>query len=95
MKIKQKKIKETEKSTNEKEIELTYEELFERFVEYIQLNKIMSITQLSEQFHLSFKDILKKLRELENEGNFIVFQNDDKYFFLTQKEIYFLTKIFS
>ncbi len=55
----------------------------------------MSITELSEQFHLSFKDTLKKLRELENEGNLIGFQNDDEYFFLTQKEVYFLTKIFT
>ena len=77
----------------EEAIELTYDELFDRFVEYVQCNKIMSISELSSKLNLSEKETMKKLRDLENEGNIIGFQEGDEYFFLTQKEVDLLTNI--
>ena len=105
-KVKNKKIKE-EKNTilknsngikeelKDEEIELTYNNLFQRFIDYIQLNKTMRISEISNNFKLSVENTKIKLRELENEGNFIGCQEGDDYFFLTQKEIDLLSKIVS
>lgn len=80
----------------EESIELTYSELLDKFCDYVQNNKVVNIDALSQKFGITKEETIKKLREMEKEGETIGFvDSNGEYFFLTLKEIELLDKIFS
>ena len=75
---------------------LTYNEIFDRFCNYIIDNKFININEISSQLNISNEEALKKLREMEEEGNIIGFYDqNENYFYLTLKEMELLEKIFN
>ena len=77
-----------------KNSELTYNELLEKFCDYIQKNKLVSIEAISQKLNKSKEETIKFLRELENEGKTVGYLGDDgEYFYLTTKELDLLNKI--
>ena len=78
----------------EEEWKYTFNMLFDKFCEYIQKNKLVSIDAISEKLHKSKEDTIKFLRELEKEGKTQGFLGDDgEYFFLTMKELELLNNL--
>ena len=68
--------------------------LFDKFCEYIQKNKLVSVDAIAEKLNKSKEDTIKFLRELEKEGKTQGFLGDDgEYFFLTMKELELLNNI--
>ena len=91
------KKKETEADLKEDEaIELSYSELLDKFCDYVQKNKVVNIDALSQKFGTTKEETIKKLREMEKEGQTVGFvDSNGEYFFLTLKEIELLDKLFS
>lgn len=91
------KVKEDLKEEEEEQgIELTYSELLDKFCDYVQKNKVVNIDALSQKFGTTKEETIKKLREMEKEGQTIGFvDSNGEYFFLTMKEIELLDNLFS
>ena len=88
---KEEKIEERE---DNKKWKLTFDKLFDKFCEYIQKNKLVSIDAIAEKLNKTKEDTIKFLRELEKEGKTIGFVGDDgEYFFLTMKELDLLNNL--
>ena len=91
------KEKEEEIKQNEepkKNLNITSNLLFDKFCEYIQKNKLVSIYAMAEKLNKSKEDTIKFLRELEKEGKTQGFLGEDgEYFFLTMKELDLLNNI--
>ena len=91
------KEKEEEIKQNEepkKNLNITSNLLFDKFCEYIQKNKLVSIYAMAEKLNKSKEDTIKFLRELEKEGKTQGFLGDDgEYFFLTMKELELLNNL--
>ena len=91
------KEKEEEIKQNEepkKNLNITSNLLFDKFCEYIQKNKLVSIYAMAEKLNKNKEDTIKFLRELEKEGKTQGFLGEDgEYFFLTMKELDLLNKI--
>ena len=88
---------EEQEEENEEEIKnwkMTSNMLFEKFCEYIQKNKLVSVDAIAEKLNKSKEDTIKFLRELEKEGKTQGFLGEDgEYFFLTMKELELLNNI--
>ena len=83
-----------EKKEEEKNNILTYEILFDKFCDYVQKNKLVSIESISKKLNKTKDETIKFLRELENEGKTVGFMGEDgEYFYLTTKEIDLLNNI--
>ena len=91
------KEKEEEIKQNEepkKNLNITSNLLFDKFCEYIQKNKLVSIYAIAEKLNKSKEDTIKFLRELEKEGKTQGFLGEDgEYFFLIIKELDLLNNI--
>ena len=78
----------------EEEWKITFNMLFDKFCEYIQKNKLVSVEAIAEKLHKSKEETIKFLRELEKEGKTQGFLGDDgEYFFLTMKELELLNNL--
>ena len=78
----------------EKKRELTYNIIFDKFCDYIQKNKLVSVEAISEKLNKTKEETIKFLRELENEGKMVGFLGkDDEYFYLTTKELDLLNNL--
>ena len=88
---------EEQEEEDEEEIQnwkMTSNMLFDKFCEYIQKNKLVSVDAIAEKLNKSKEDTIKFLRELEKEGKTQGFLGDDgEYFFLTMKELELLNNI--
>ena len=94
--VKKEPTTEKEEKKEEEQVELSYAELLDKFCDYVQKNKVVNIDALSEKFGLSKENTIKKLREMEQEGQTIGFvDTNGEYFYLTMKEIDLLDKLFS
>ena len=83
-----------EKKEEEKNSILTYEILFDKFCDYVQKNKLVSIESISQKLNKTKDETIKFLRELEKEGKTVGFMGQDgEYFYLTTKEIELLNNI--
>ena len=83
-----------EKKEEEKNGILTYEILFDKFCDYVQKNKLVSIESISQKLNKTKDETIKFLRELEREGKTVGFMGEDgEYFYLTTKEIDLLNNI--
>ena len=83
-----------EKRKEEKNNVLTYEILFDKFCDYVQKNKLVSIESISQKLNKTKDETIKFLRELEKEGKTVGFMGEDgEYFYLTTKEIDLLNNI--
>ena len=81
------------KSKNEQE-GLTYNALFDKFCDYIQKNKLVSVESISQKLNKTKEETIKFLRELENEGKLVGFLGaDGEYFYLTTKELDLLNNL--
>ena len=84
-------IKEKEK---QKKRELTFKLVFDKFCDYIQKNKLVSIDAISKKLNKTKEETIQFLRELENEGKTVGFLGaDGEYFYLTSKELDLLNNI--
>ena len=85
---------ETEEKKQQKKRELTFKLIFDKFVEYIQKNKLVSIDEIAKKLNKTKDETVKFLRELENEGKTVGFVGEDgEYFYLTSKEFDLLNNI--
>ena len=85
---------EREEIGKERDWKMTFNILFDKFCEYIQKNKLVSVDAISEKLHKSKEETIKFLRELEKEGKTQGFLGEDgEYFFLTMKELELLNNI--
>ena len=85
---------EEEKEDEGKDWKLTFNTLFDKFCEYIQKNKLVSVEAIAEKLHKSKEETIKFLRELEKEGKTQGFLGEDgEYFFLTMKELELLNNL--
>ena len=85
--------KEKEKEQENKK-ELTYNAIFDKFCDYIQKNKLVSIESISIKLNKTKDDTIKFLRELENEGKMVGFLGaDGEYFYLSTKELDLLNNL--
>ena len=85
---------ETEEKKQQKKRELTFKLIFDKFVEYIQKNKLVSIDEIAKKLNKTKDETVKFLRELENEGKTVGFVGEDgEYFYLTTKELDLLNNI--
>ena len=83
-----------EKKEEEKNSILTYEIIFDKFCDYVQKNKLVSIESISQKLNKTKTETIKFLRELEKEGKTVGFMGEDgEYFYLTTKEIDLLNNI--
>ena len=83
-----------EKKEEKKNNVLTYEILFDKFCDYVQKNKLVSIKSISQKLNKTKDETIKFLRELEREGKTVGFMGEDgEYFYLTTKEIDLLNNI--
>ena len=65
------KVKENNNIEEKKEVKnetLTYNALFDKFFDYIQKNKLVSVESISQKLNKTKEETIKFLRELENEG---------------------------
>ena len=86
--------KKEEIGKKEEEWKITFNMLFDKFCEYIQKNKLVSVEAIAEKLHKSKEETIKFLRELEMEGKTQGFLGDDgEYFFLTMKELELLNNL--
>ena len=87
------KEEEKEKEKENKK-ELTYNAIFDKFCDYIQKNKLVSIDAISKKLNKTKEETIQFLRELENEGKTVGFLGaDGEYFYLTSKELDLLNNI--
>ena len=85
---------EEEDEEETKNWKMTSNMLFEKFCDYIQKNKLVSVDAIAEKLNKSKEDTIKFLRELEKEGKTQGFLGEDgEYFFLTMKELELLNNI--
>ena len=78
----------------QKKKELTFKLIFDKFCNYVQKNKLVSIDEISKKLKKTKEETILFLRELENEGKTIGFIGDDgEYFYLTSKEFELLNNI--
>ena len=91
--IEDNKGEEIEKEKENKK-ELTYNAIFDKFCDYIQKNKLVSIESISIKLNKTKEDTIKFLRELENEGKMVGFLGaDGEYFYLSTKELDLLNNL--
>ena len=85
---------EREEIGKERDWKMTFNMLFDKFCEYIQKNKLVSVDAIAEKLHKSKEETIKFLRELEKEGKTQGFLGEDgEYFFLTMKELELLNNL--
>ena len=85
---------EEQEQEKEKKRELTYNILFEKFCDYIQKNKLVSVEAISKKLNKTKEETVKFLRELENEGKMVGFLGSDgEYFYLSTKELDLLNNL--
>ena len=73
---------------------LTYNVLFDKFCDYIQKNKLVSVESISQKLNKTKEETIKFLRELENEGKLVGFLGaDGEYFYLTTEELDLLNNL--
>ena len=78
----------------EKKKELTYNILFDKFCDYIQKKKLVSVDAISKKLNKTKDETIKFLRELENEGKMVGFLGaDGEYFYLSTKELELLNNL--
>ena len=78
----------------EKKKKLTYNILFDKFCDYIQKNKLVSVDAISKKLNKTKDETIKFLRELENEGKMVGFLGaDGEYFYLSTKELDLLNNL--
>ena len=78
----------------QKKKELTYNILFDKFCDYIQKNKLVSVDAISKKLNKTKDETIKFLRELENEGKMVGFLGaDGEYFYLSTKELDLLNNL--
>ena len=83
-----------EEKKEEKNAAMTYNVLFDKFCDYIQKNKLVSVESISQKLKKTKEDTIKFLRELENEGKLVGFLGaDGEYFYLTTKELDLLSNL--
>ena len=83
-----------EEEAPKQNLNMTSNLLFDKFCEYIQKNKLVSIEAMAEKLNKSKEDTIKFLRDLEKEGKTQGFLGEDgEYFFLTMKELDLLNNI--
>ena len=83
-----------EEKKEEKNAEMTYNVLFDKFCDYIQKNKLVSVESISQKLKKTKEETIKFLRELENEGKLVGFLGTDgEYFYLTTKELDLLSNL--
>ena len=83
-----------EEKKEEKNAEMTYNVLFDKFCDYIQKNKLVSVESISQKLKKTKEETIKFLRELENEGKLVGFLGaDGEYFYLTTKELDLLSNL--
>ena len=83
-----------EEKKEEKNAEMTYNVLFDKFCDYIQKNKLVSVESISQKLNKTKEETIKFLRELENEGKLVGFLGaDGEYFYLTTKELDLLSNL--
>ena len=91
------KVKENNNVEEKKEVKneaLTYNALFDKFCDYIQKNKLVSVESISQKLNKTKEETIKFLRELENEGKLVGFLGaDGEYFYLTTKELDLLNNL--
>ena len=81
----QEEIKEEEPKQN---LNITSNLLFDKFCEYIQKSKLVSIEAMAEKLNKSKEDTIKFLRDLEKEGKTQGFLGEDgEYFFFNDERI--------
>ena len=76
------------------EEEFDYKKMFNKFCDFVQKNKILKLSELSNRFKTTNEETLKKLREMEKEEDLIGYYNKDAYFYLTKNELKFLNDLF-
>jgi len=79
---------------DEEEEEFNYKKMFNKFCDFVQKNKILKVSELSNRFKTTNEETLKKLREIEKEEDLIGYYNKDAYFYLTKNELKFLNDLF-
>ncbi len=85
---------EKKEKKKQKKRELTFKIIFDKFCEYVQKNKLVSIDEIAKKIKKTKDETIKFLRELENEGKMVGFVGDDgEYFYLTSKELDLLNNI--
>ena len=91
---KEKENNNVEEKKEEKNEALTYNVLFDKFCDYIQKNKLVSVESISQKLNKTKEETIKFLRELENEGKLVGFLGaDGEYFYLTTKELDLLNNL--
>ena len=85
---------EKKEKQKQKKRELTFKLVFDKFCDYIQKNKLVSIDAISKKLNKTKEETIQFLRELENEGKTVGFLGaDGEYFYLTSKELDLLNNI--
>ena len=85
---------EKKEKKKQKKRELTFKLVFDKFCDYIQKNKLVSIDAISKKLNKTKEETIQFLRELENEGKTVGFLGaDGEYFYLTSKELDLLNNI--
>ena len=85
---------EKKEKEKQKKRELTFKLVFDKFCDYIQKNKLVSIDAISKKLNKTKEETIQFLRELENEGKTVGFLGaDGEYFYLTSKELDLLNNI--
>ena len=91
---KEKERENIEEKKEEKNETFTYNILFDKFCDYIQKNKLVSVESISQKLNKTKEETIKFLRELENEGKLVGFLGaDGEYFYLTTKELDLLNNL--
>ena len=94
IKEKEEEIDKEKEKEKEKKKELTYNMIFEKFCDYIQKNKLVSVDAISKKLNKTKEDTIKFLRDLENEGKMVGFLGEDgEYFYLSTKELDLLNNL--
>ena len=67
-----------ELSLKDEEIELTYNNLFQRFIDYIQLNKTMRISEISNEL-VSFPHVYNIIKPKDGSEEYTIDLQEDMY----------------
>ena len=85
---------EEEKEKEKKKKEMTYNILFDKFCDYIQKNKLVSVEAISQKLNKTKEETIQFFRELENEGKMVGYLGaDGEYFYLSMKELELLNNL--
>ena len=85
---------EDEKEKEKKKKVMSYNILFDKFCDYIQKNKLVSVEAISQKLNTTKEETIKFFRELENEGKMVGYLGKDgEYFYLSMKELELLNNL--